>query len=349
MTKVLHLHTLCMGIALSSLNPKACSKGGRLHAGASMTYLTLHGPFRLSPQPRNILSGQSPSILLHPTPDQNSRSQDIHRHHPLPLTRESSLLINRLSLHHPHKRHPRLLLRLRLMPRQQLLRPRLLMKRMPGFNLHSRHILANHPLPIRQHLEHLVRHIAPRLHHLLPVGGQRSPPLHSIQMKHAMSNQQSPHLRIGRVGGVLENVLHVVQIGDADLFGLGRVVVVEHVDTGIAQAGELHGLAEDVEAEVVAHGDLVELGRGEFEDLLAARGGEGGAVEPADEEGEQLGFRGRKVHFFDRFGENRLSSVCCAGGGVLVVVVVVITGGGGGTFNGLGLGVEEALEVGGVV
>ena len=107
--------------------------------------------------------------------------------------------------------------------------------------------------------------------------------------------------------GVFEDELHVVQIGHAHLLGLGGVVVVEDVDAGVTKAGELHSLAEDVESQIVADGDLVELGRREFEDFLAAGGGEGGAVEPADQEGEELGLGGREVHFFDESAFARIS------------------------------------------
>lgn len=49
-----------------------------------------------------------------------------------------------------------------------------------------------------------------------------------------MSHQQTPHLGIGGLGGVLEDEPHVVKIGDAHLLGFGGVVVVEDVDAGVA-------------------------------------------------------------------------------------------------------------------
>lgn len=99
-------------------------------------------------------------------------------------------------------------------------------------------------------------------------------------------------------------------------------------------------MAEDVQAQIVADRNLVELGRGEFEDFLPAGGGEGGSVEPADQKGKELGLGGGEVDFFDE------SSFARVRGGRALVVVVVTVGGRRGAFKEVGLGVEKTLEVG---
>lgn len=167
------------------------------------------------------------------------------------------------------------------------------MELLAGLDLHVRDIAAHDPLPVAEHLDHCPGDLSVLGNDLLPGGRQAGAALLAKQVKQCMGNQESPHVRVRL--GVLKGVLNISQIRVAHIHRVGgplRVgaeVSIESVDGGVLDSNDLDLIAEDVQADVVAHGDVPAVGRAEAEDARAAAVGEGCAVEPADEEGEELG------------------------------------------------------------
>lgn len=160
------------------------------------------------------------------------------------------------------------------------------MKLLASLDLHVGNIGAHHPLPVTEHFGHGPGNLSIPGDDLLPSGRERSTAtLLAKEIEQGMGNEEAAHVGVGKC--MLEGILNVAKVGVAGLtrglLSVGAKIRVEGVDGSVLDAHNLDLSAKNVQANVVADGNVLAVGGVEAEDTSSTRVGKGRAVQPADE------------------------------------------------------------------